>query len=255
VHSFLDISDTRLSVSQKTLLLTMNLLATTAAAWGLELTQQQLDQFAIYAAELRRWNTYINLTAISDEREIAIRHFLDSLRCALSWGITLASLVDVGAGAGFPGLPLKILRPELRLTLIESVEKKAAFLRHIAAELGLSDVQVVVGRAEIAAHDPAHREQYDVATARAVAELRVLAEYCLPLCRVGGRFLAPKGAHIAQEVAEASTAIERLGGRVVGVELVELPGLEQRTLVVIEKSLPTPAQYPRAVGVPAKRPL
>jgi 16S rRNA (guanine527-N7)-methyltransferase len=233
----------------------LDLLAATANAWGLELGNGQLDQLAAYAAELLHWNARVNLTAISDEREVTIRHFLDSLRCALSWGAAPASLVDVGAGAGFPGLPLKILRPELRLTLIESVEKKAAFLRHVAAELGLGNVQVVVGRAESAGRDPAHREQYDVAVARAVAELRVLAEYCLPLCRVGGRFLAPKGAQVADELARAQAAVELLGGHVIAVEGVELPGVEPRTLVVIEKRAPTPAQYPRAAGVPAKRPL
>jgi 16S rRNA (guanine527-N7)-methyltransferase len=233
----------------------LDLLATTTAAWGLSLDQHQLDQFAAYAAELRRWNQRVNLTAISDEREVVIRHFLDSLRCALSWGDAPSRLVDIGAGAGFPGLPLKILRPELHLTLIESIEKKAAFLRHIAAELNLGVVVVVVGRAETAGRDATYREQYDVAAARAVADLRVLAEYCLPFCRVGGRFLAPKGALIADELADARTAIEQLGGRVVAVEDVDLPGVERRALVVVEKSAPTPPQYPRGVGVPAKRPL
>jgi 16S rRNA (guanine527-N7)-methyltransferase len=233
----------------------IDLLATTAAAWGLVLDQHQLDQFAAYASELRRWNERVNLTAITGEREVVTRHFLDSLRCALSWGVSPHSLVDVGAGAGFPGLPLKILRPELRLTLIESIEKKAAFLRHIAAELGLSDVMVVVARAEAAGRDTAHRGRYDVATARAVAELRVLAEYCLPLCRVGGRFLAHKGSQIDREVADAQAAIAQLGGRIASLEVVDLPEIERRTLVVVEKIAPTPEQYPRAVGVPAKRPL
>jgi 16S rRNA (guanine527-N7)-methyltransferase len=233
----------------------MQELATIAATWGLHLDQHQLAQFAAYAAELRHWNRRINLTAISDEHAIGIRHFLDSLRCALSWGDTPNSLVDVGAGAGFPGLPLKILRPELRVTLIESVEKKATFLRHIVAELDLKDVEVIVGRAEAIGRAQAHREQYDLAVARAVAELRVLAEYCLPLCRVGGRFLAPKGAQSADELAGAQKAIDLLGGRIVAVESVDLPGVERRALVVVEKILPTPQQYPRGVGVPAKRPL
>jgi 16S rRNA (guanine527-N7)-methyltransferase len=233
----------------------IDLLAITAQAWGLALDQQQLDQFALYARELRRWNERVNLTAISDEREIVTRHFLDSLRCALSWGVSPHSLVDVGTGAGFPGLPLKILRPELDLALVESIEKKAAFLRYIAAELGFSDVSIVVARAEAAGHDPAHRERFDVVTARAVAELRVLAEYCLPFCRVGGRFLAPKGAQSEYEIADAHVAITRLGGQIAGVEAVDLPGLERRTLIVIEKSASTPEQYPRAAGVPAKRPL
>jgi 16S rRNA (guanine527-N7)-methyltransferase len=233
----------------------MGILTSTTAAWGMSLNQAQLDQFATYAAELRRWNARVNLTAITDEREIATRHFLDSLRCALSWGRAPTSLIDVGTGAGFPGLPLKILRPELRLTLVESIEKKAAFLKHIVAALGLAKVSIVVARAETVGHNPAHREQYDVAAARAVAELRVLAEYCLPLCRVGGRFLAPKGAQIEHEIAAAQAAIAKLGGRPPVVERVDLPGVEPRSLVIVEKIAPTPPLYPRAVGVPAKRPL
>ncbi len=233
----------------------MQELAEICAAWGLPLAPRQLEQFARYAAELRRWNERVNLTAITGEREIATRHFLDSLRCALSWGAPPASLVDIGAGAGFPGLPLKILRPELRLTLSESVAKKAAFLEHIAAELGLEGVEVTTARAEVLGRDPAHRERYDLALARAVAELRVLAEYCLPLCRVGGRFLAPKGGQIEPELAAAQTALAALGGRIVASEPVELPGVEPRTLVVIDKVAPTPATYPRAPGIPSKRPL
>jgi 16S rRNA (guanine527-N7)-methyltransferase len=233
----------------------IDLLAATAAGWGLALNRTQLDQFATYATELRRWNARVNLTAITDESSIVTRHFLDSLRCALSWGSAPQSLIDVGSGAGFPGLPLKILRPELQLTLVESVAKKAAFLRHIVALLGLGDVVVLAARAEAVGRDEAHRARYDVAVARAVAELRVLAEYCLPFCRLGGRFLAPKGAGIERELLAAQAAISKLGGRIVAVEVVELPGVERRSLVVIEKIAPTPAQYPRAVGVPAKRPL
>lgn len=233
----------------------MDLLATTAAAWGMPLSPAQLDQFAIYAAELRRWNEQVNLTTITDERGIVTRHFLDSLRCARSWGAAPQSLVDIGAGAGFPGLPLKILRPELRLTLVESIAKKAAFLRHMVNTLGLTDVEIIIARAEAAGRDQAQRERYDVVVARAVAELRVLAEYCLPLCRIGGRFLAPKGAQIEDELQGALPAIAQLGGRLVAIEPVELPELEPRTLVVIEKIAATPPQYPRAPGVPAKRPL
>jgi 16S rRNA (guanine527-N7)-methyltransferase len=233
----------------------MDLLATTAAAWEMPLSPAQIMQFDIYAAELRRWNERVNLTAIADDVGIVTRHFLDSLRCARSWGRAPQSLIDIGAGAGFPGLPLKILRPELQLTLVESIAKKAAFLRHMVDTLGLTNVEIVVVRAEAAGRDSAQRERYDVAVARAVAELRVLAEYCLPLCRVGGRFLAPKGAQIEDELRAALPAIAQLGGRLVAIEVVELPELEPRTLVVIEKISATPPQYPRAPGIPAKRPL
>ena len=232
-----------------------NRLAATAAEWGLALNHTQLDQFATYADALRRWNEQVNLTAITDEAQIVTRHFLDSLRCALSWGVDPRRLVDVGAGAGFPGLPLKILRPELALTLVESVEKKAAFLRHVVTMLGLREVEIVTARAEAIGRDAAYREQYDVAVARAVAELRVLSEYCLPLCRIGGRFLAPKGTRIEAEVRAAHAAIATLGGRIVALEEVHLPGMEPRMLVVVEKVEATPLRYPRAIGVPSKRPL
>lgn len=226
-----------------------------AGSWGLHLDQRQIEQFARYSAELRAWNTRVNLTAITDEREIVIRHFLDSLRCALSWGEHPLRLIDVGSGAGFPALPLKILAPELHITLVESVGKKAAFLRHIVATLDLRDVAVVNARAEVVGRDPRHREQYDVVTARAVAELAILAEYCLPLCAIGGRVLAPKGSDVDDEAARARVAIARLGGQLLSVEPVDIPGVEPRTLVVIAKIAPTPAAYPRAVGVPVKRPL
>ncbi|MGQ9550466.1 MAG: 16S rRNA (guanine(527)-N(7))-methyltransferase RsmG [Roseiflexus sp.] len=233
----------------------MNMLLDTAHTWGLRLDRRQIEQFARYSAELRAWNTRVNLTAITDEEGIVARHFLDSLRCALSWGDAPSSLIDVGSGAGFPGLPLKILRPELRLTLVESVGKKAAFLQHMVAVLNLRNVMVLTARAETVGRDPQHREQYDIVTARAVAELATLVEYCLPLCRVHGRVLAPKGSDIADEITRAHAAIERLGGQLIGVEPVAIPGVEPRTLVVIAKVAPTPAAYPRAVGVPARRPI
>jgi 16S rRNA (guanine527-N7)-methyltransferase len=230
------------------------ILQSTAATWGLELTPTQLDQFAHYGEELRRWNERVNLTAIRDPEQIVVRHFLDSLACATAWGHPPDSLIDIGSGAGFPGLPLKILRPELQLTLVESVAKKAAFLNHMAAELGFQ-VTVLTERAETLGRDPRHRAQYDLVTARAVAELRVLAEYCLPLCRLGGRMLAPKGGAVGDEVAAARHAITLLGGNRPVVLPVTLPGLDPRTIVVVEKRAATPAAYPRAVGVPAHKPI
>lgn len=184
-----------------------------------------------------------------------MRHFLDSLRCALSWGAHPQRLIDIGTGAGFPGLPLKILHPDIQLTLVESTAKKAVFLRHIVGLLELNEVEIIAARAETIGQDQQHREQYDVVVARAVAELGILAEYCLPLCRIGGRFLAPKGAIIRDEAQAARQAITRLGGRLVGIEPVELPGLAARSLVVVEKIAPTPPAYPRAAGMPAKHPI
>ncbi len=231
------------------------ILIQTASAWGLSLTDHHIEQFAIYASELQRWNERVNLTAITDLEAIVVRHFLDSLRCALSWDQEPALLADIGSGAGFPGLPLKLLYPTLQLTLIESVAKKTAFLEHIVRILGLDEVTILTDRVEQAGHDVQHRERYNVVTMRAVADMRVLAEYGLPLLRIGGRLLAPKGADVAAEVAAAQPAISLLGGIVQSIEPVALPGVEPKTLVVVEKRAPTPPSYPRIVGVPTRRPL
>jgi 16S rRNA (guanine527-N7)-methyltransferase len=231
------------------------LLADTASAWGLDLDEVQLAQLARYAAELLAYNAHTNLTAITAPAEVYVRHFLDSLSLALHWGAAPDSLVDIGTGAGFPGLPLKILRPELALLLVDSVAKKTAFVSHMVELLGLQGVRVVAARAEELGRDPRERERHAVVTARAVADLRVLAEYGLPLLRVGGRLLAPKGAGAGEEAAAAARAIERLGGELLGVEPVVLPGVEPRAVVVIAKVAPTDPRYPRAVGVPARRPL
>lgn len=231
------------------------LLATTAASWGLPLDSAQLAQFRRYAEELAAWNAHTNLTAITDREEVYVRHFLDALALARYWGESPASLLDIGSGAGFPGLPLKLLRPALALTMVDSVGKKTAFLSHLVERLGLTGVRVITARVEALGHDRREREHYAVVTARAVADLRVLTEYGLPLLRVGGRLLAPKGAAAHEEAAAATRAITLLGGELLGVEPVELPGVEPRHLVVIEKVAPTVARYPRSVGVPARNPL
>jgi 16S rRNA (guanine527-N7)-methyltransferase len=165
-------------------------------------------------------------------------------------------VVDVGTGAGFPGLVLKILRPDIELVLVESVEKKAGFCRTVVDELGLKGVAVLTERAEALGQDPAHRESYDWAVARAVAAMPVLAEYLLPLVRVGGRALAQKGAGGPAEAQDAASAFETLGGALKSHREAHLPGLtEPHTLVVLEKLRPTPGNYPRRAGIPAKRPL
>lgn len=231
------------------------LLIDTASAWNITLTPTQVDHFLVYQHELQRWNTHTNLTAITSNEDIITRHFLDSLRCAQSWGTSPHKLVDIGSGAGFPGIPLKIAFPDLHITLVESVAKKGAFLKHIAEMLNLNNVTILHARAETIGHQPAHRAAYDVAIARAVASLPVLAEYCLPLIRIGGRMLAPKGADSADEVTAAHTALALLGGQTIAIEPVALPEIEPRTLVVIEKTTATPNAYPRRPGTPAKRPL
>ncbi|WP_129627356.1 16S rRNA (guanine(527)-N(7))-methyltransferase RsmG [Candidatus Oscillochloris fontis] len=232
-----------------------DLLVQTCTDWGMSLTPTQLDQLARYAQLLREWNERINLTTITDLAEIYRRHFLDSLSLARFWGSGPNSLVDIGSGAGFPGLVLKILRPELRLTLIESVGKKAEFLRHVAHDLDLHAVRVLDARAEDVGRNTAERATHDLVTARAVAELRVLLEYALPLLHIRGRLLAAKGPTVYTEVTAAEHALRLLGGKLVGVEPVALPGQDAHVVVIVEKVNPTDPRYPRAPGVPTRKPL
>jgi 16S rRNA (guanine527-N7)-methyltransferase len=225
--------------------------------WDITLTADQQRQFVQYQELLLEWNERMNLTAVADPATVPTRHFLDSLSCLLATGpLTGQSLIDVGAGAGFPGLPLKIVYPDLRLTLAESVGKKCAFLTAVVAELGLTEVTIINERAEVIGRDPAHREGYDWAAARAVAALPVLAEYLLPLCRVGGQMIAMKGDAAPQELAAAATAVRMLGGGAGALQLVDLLGEPAvRYLIAIPKISPTPPQYPRRPGMPGKRPL
>lgn len=211
----------------------------------------------VYEKELLEWNEKFNLTAIRDVEGIRLKHFLDSLSCALAWGNTPPlSLIDVGTGAGFPGIVLKILYPSMRLTLVESVGKKATFCQHVIETLGLKDAQVLTARAEDIGQMPVHREQYDWAVARAVAALPILAEYLLPLVRVGGGMLAQKGESGPREADSARKALKTLGGRLKPMVKVALPGLDdERYLIVAEKIAPTPTMYPRRAGMPAQKPL
>ncbi len=224
---------------------------------GTPLSQAQLSQFAHYQEMLLAWNERMNLTAVRQPEAIRIRHFLDSLSCARVMGdLNGCSLIDVGTGAGFPGLPLKILYPQLKLTLVESIAKKTQFLQAVVDALGLNQVTVLAGRAELFGQMPQHRQQYDWATARAVAELRVLVEYLLPLCKVGGKMLAQKGENAHEEIGSAAEAIGLLGGAEAKINTVLLPERAQpHYLVVVAKIAATPAKFPRRVGMPSKRPL
>lgn len=224
---------------------------------GLRLSRNQLAALSLYERELIDWNTRFNLTAIRDPQEIYIKHFLDSLTCLSAMRETpVGCLIDIGTGAGFPGIPIKVIYPKMQLTLVESVGKKAEFCRHVVKMLDLQGVKVVQERAETLGQDPTYREQYDWAVARAVAILPVLAEYLLPLVRVGGSMLAMKGESGPVEAHAAEHAIRVLGGHLRQLLSVTLPGVaEERYLVVIDKVAATPTGYPRKVGVPAKRPL
>ncbi len=229
-----------------------------AGVLGIDLNEAHLDAFRIYARTLLDWNQRLNLTAITEPDEIAVKHFLD----ALSINPHLPALppdfalIDVGSGAGLPGLPLKIIRPALRLTLLEARAKKTAFLQHMIEALNVAGATVVTARAEEAGHQPVLREQYDLAIARAVAPLPVLAEYMLPLVKVGGWMAAQKGLHPGDEIKAAANALDILGGGLPQVRPLSVPGLAAaRHLVLIQKVEPTPSMYPRRPGLPSKKPL
>jgi 16S rRNA (guanine527-N7)-methyltransferase len=226
--------------------------------FDLDLTPAQQEAFSRYADEMIDWNkTRANLTGITDPAAIEIKHMLDSLSV-----LTVARLpegarvIDVGAGAGFPGLPMKIALPHLRLALLEATGKKVTFLAHVAKLLGLENVSTIHLRAEEAGQDARYRAQFDLVVARAVARLPTLLEYLLPLCKVGGQCVAMKGETAQTEADDSAQALKQLGGQLSGVHAVALPGLaEKHYLVVVTKVAATPAQYPRRAGLPSQSPL
>ena len=225
--------------------------------FGIHLTGRQMVALVTLERELLAWSQKYNLTAVRDEAGIRTKHFLDSFSCVLAWKENPPKhLVDVGTGAGFPGIPLKILYPSMKLTLVESVGKKTAFCRHVVETLKLEEVSILNSRAEELGQLPAHRESYDWSVARAVANLSVLAEYLLPLNRVGGTMLAQKGQSGPAEAHKAEKAFSLLGGRMRQLIPLTLPGVvEERYLVVVDKIAATPPQYPRRPGIPTKKPL
>lgn len=224
---------------------------------GLSLQSEQVEKFEIFLEELRDWNKRINLISNSSELIVVVKHFLDSLTIVKSGKIKgYEKVVDIGTGAGFPGLPLKILYPHLKLTLIESIKKRTNFLLQLKEVVKIQDVSILNIRVEDFARDLTVRESFDIALARAVARLPVLAEYSLPLLLKGGFLIAQKGKAIEQEAKEAREAIEVLGGKLEAILPVNLPYAEEkRYLGIIKKTESTPLKYPRRAGIPQKRPL
>ncbi len=228
---------------------------------GINLSDKQITQFKLYYQELVSWNKKFNLTTITDYQEVQTKHFLDSLTVTLA--LTKEelrrpgfSIIDIGTGAGFPGIPLKVFLPQSRLVLLDSRAKKAAFLRHIIEQLKLEHVEVVVGRAEEIAHQPLLRQNFTLVVSRAVASLPTLVELALPFCQIGGKFIAQKKGQIEQEVVQAGKAIDVLGGKLNQVEKIELEELsDERYLVIIDKICPSPEKYPRRAGTPTRRPI
>ena len=225
---------------------------------GLDLTRNQIKALGHYETELLVWNKRINLTAVNDAAGVRIKHFLDSLTILLAWERQKppSRLIDIGTGAGFPGLVLKLIWPNTKVTLVESVHKKADFCRHIVDQLGMSGVEVISERAEVVGQDPVHRHTYDLAVARAVARMPILMEYLLPLVHRNGIVMAMKGETAPAETHTADNAIKLMGGQLNKLVHVELPGVvEERFIVVVDKVARTPEDYPRRTGVPAKNPI
>src|SRR5579884_3820402 len=222
----------------------------------LDLSEQQIEQLLRYREELLEWNTRINLTAITEPGEVLIKHFLDSLSLLSVYDSPDARLLDIGAGAGFPGLVLKIVRPRWRVTLLEATGKKVMFMQHMIEMLQLEDVVAVHGRAEELGHRTGYRAAFDVVTARAVAALPALLEYAAPFCRVGGRIILPKKGDIAQELAQGKRAAALVGAALETDAPVNLPGLDDgRRLLVWRQAKPCPARFPRGSAAMAKQPL
>ncbi|OGO21844.1 MAG: 16S rRNA (guanine(527)-N(7))-methyltransferase [Chloroflexi bacterium RBG_16_50_9] len=237
----------------------MEKLISGAQKLGLYLSREQLEQFHIYYHELVDWNRKVNLTSMTDYDEVQVKHFLDSLTVSMamkSEDDSCLHIIDIGTGAGLPGIPLKIALAGIRLVLVEATAKKADFLRHLITKLGLDHIEIIVGRAEEIAHDTRYRESFDLVLSRAVALLPALAELTLPFCKIGGTFVAQKKGDIGSELNKAQRAITMLGGRLREVKSIGLPEFDdKRFLIIIDKVSPAPHRYPRRPGMPAKRPI
>ena len=222
---------------------------------NVKLNDKQIEDFYCYMNELVEWNKNINLTAITEQNEVIQKHFIDSLTI-LKYLEDNSRIIDVGTGAGFPGIPLKVSNETLDITLLDSLNKRILFLDNIIEKIRLSKIKTVHSRVEDAAINPQYREKYDVATSRAVAQLNVLLEYLLPLVRVGGKCICMKGGNIEEELQNSKKALEILGGKVENIESFELPNSDiKRNIIIIKKVKNTPKAYPRKAGTPSKKPL
>ncbi len=231
------------------------MLKTVFAKIGIELNDLQVKQFETYYNLLCEWNEKINLTAITEKEDVYLKHFIDSAVCLCHENIS-GKVIDVGTGAGFPGFVLKILKPEIKLTLLDSLNKRIEFLKCVGESLELNDVEYIHSRAEDAGKDKKYREQFDYVVARAVANLSTLSEYCIPFAKVGGSFLSMKGPDASEEIESAKSAIYKLGGEVLEYRIYNLPDSDiNHSVISVKKLRQTPAGYPRKAGKPSKEPL
>ncbi|RFU67260.1 16S rRNA (guanine(527)-N(7))-methyltransferase RsmG [Peribacillus saganii] len=224
---------------------------------GITLSSEQLRQFELYYQILVEWNGKMNLTAITDKEEVYLKHFYDSISAAFYFDFSKSySICDVGAGAGFPSIPLKICHPHLKISIVDSLNKRISFLQHLADSLCLKNVTFYHDRAETFGQKPEHREAYDIVMARAVARMSVLSELCLPLVKQGGTFIAMKAASAEDEMRAGNKAVATLGGQIEDVYSFTLPIEEsERNIITVQKVKPTPKKYPRKPGTPNKMPL
>ena len=227
------------------------------STWNISLTGTQLDQLDAFAQILVDYNQKVNLTAITDPEGIEDKHFLDSLSCVKAIDMTkVKTIMDIGTGAGFPGVPLKIAFPHLEACLLDSLKKRVNFLEESFTLLGLEGIKAIHGRAEEYAKNKEYREKYDLCVSRAVSNLATLSEYCLPYVKTGGTFISYKSGTVQEEATEAEKAIKILGGQLRDITYFQLPDSEiDRSLVIIDKKKPTPGKYPRKAGTPLKEPL
>lgn len=222
---------------------------------GYTLQEEQLEQFFTYKELLIEWNKKMNLTAIEQEEDIITKHFIDSLSIA-SYIPDTAKVIDIGTGAGFPGIPLKILKKDLSITLLDSLNKRITFLEEVIRNLSLENIQAVHARAEELAHKEEYREQYDIAVSRAVAPMHTLLEYMLPYVKIGGKCICMKGPNLQEESKDLQNCLETLGGKIEKIEEIVLPETEiKRNIMLIKKENKTPKKYPRNPGMPSKKPL
>lgn len=224
---------------------------------GIDAEEEKLEKLLLFKQIMLEWNEKVNLTAITEEKEIFIKHFLDSTTC-LSTGYIKEGMnvIDVGTGAGFPGIPVKILKDGLKITLLDSLNKRVSYLNDTVMKLDLKDINTVHARAEEAGSSKTHREVYDIVLSRAVASMNVLCEYCMPFAKVGGFFLCQKGPDIRSEMEEARAAIKTLGGAIKEIREYQLPFSDiKHNIIIIEKTANTPTKYPRKPGKPAANPI
>lgn len=234
-----------------------DILVKAAKELDIELSELQVSQFIKYYEILVEWNSFMNLTGITEYDEVVVKHFIDSLLIVKAFDLSgKKSLIDVGTGAGFPGIPLKIIYPDMEVVLLDSLNKRIKFLNEVISQLGLTKIETIHGRAEDFGRDKTYREKFDLCVSRAVANLAILSEYCIPFVKKNGYFIPFKSGKIADEVEEAKKAVKLLGGKLEEVKALMLPTTDiERSFVMIQKKENTNKLYPRSAGKPSKEPL